>query len=131
MAKKNRGPRPPVVNVSTTTNVNAWDSAAFAKLLSEQAKANETAIKQLESSMAQAGANQQMLAEQIAQSTMMKDIKEALIAQLQDKQFTEAKKEAIKESLGFASKAAGIAPNKPIVEVNDTVSRWQMLAGIK
>jgi len=96
MAKKNRGPKPPVVNVSTTTNVNAWDSAAFSKLLTEQAKANETAIKQLESSMAQAGANQQQLAEQIAQSAMMKDIKEALIAQLQDKQFNEAKLEAIK-----------------------------------
>jgi hypothetical protein len=76
--------------------VNAWDSAAFSKLLSEQAKANETAIKSLESSMASAGANQQQLAEQIAQSTMMKDIKEALVAQLQDKQFTEAKQEAIK-----------------------------------
>jgi len=98
MAKRNskNQPKPPVVNVSTTTNVNAWDSAAFSKLLSEQAKANETAIKQLESSMAQAGANQQQLAEQIAQSAMMKDIKEALIAQLQDKQFTEAKQEAIK-----------------------------------
>jgi len=46
--------------------------------------------------MAQAGANQQQLAEQIAQSAMMKDIKEALIAQLQDKQFNEAKLEAIK-----------------------------------
>jgi hypothetical protein len=98
MAKKNRGPRPPVVNVSqsVSTTVNAWDSAAFSKLLSEQAKANETAIKSLESSMASAGANQQQLAEQIAQSAMMKDIKEALIAQLQDKQFTEAKVEAIK-----------------------------------
>jgi len=98
MAKRNSKNQPatPVVNVSTTTNVNAWDSAAFSKLLSEQAKANETAIKQLESSMAQAGANQQQLAEQIAQSAMMKDIKEALIAQLQDKQFNEAKLEAIK-----------------------------------
>jgi len=98
MAKRNskNQPKPPVVNVSTTTNVNAWDSAAFSKLLSEQAKANETAIKSLESSMAQAGANQQQLAEQIAQSAMMKDIKEALIAQLQDKQFNEAKQEAIK-----------------------------------
>jgi hypothetical protein len=76
--------------------VNAWDSTAFSKLLSEQAKANETAIKSLESSMAQAGANQQQLAEQISQSAMMKDIKEALIAQLQDKQFNEAKQEAIK-----------------------------------
>ena len=98
MAKRNskNQPKPPVVNVSTTTNVNAWDSAAFSKLLSEQAKANETAIKQLESSMIQAGANQQQLAEQIAQSAMMKDIKEALIAQLQDKKFNEAKLEAIK-----------------------------------
>jgi hypothetical protein len=41
-----------------------------------------------------------------------------------------SKKSTIKESLGFASKAAGIAPKKPILEVNDTVSRWQMLAGI-
>ena len=42
-----------------------------------------------------------------------------------------AKKSTIKESLGFASKAAGNAPQKQIVEVNETVSRWQMLAGIK
>ena len=41
-----------------------------------------------------------------------------------------SKKSTIKESIGFASKAAGIAPKKQIVEVNDTVSRWQMLAGI-
>jgi hypothetical protein len=40
-------------------------------------------------------------------------------------------KSTIKESLGFASKAAGVAPQKQIVEVNETVSRWQMLAGIK
>jgi len=40
-------------------------------------------------------------------------------------------KSTIKESLGFASKAAGMAPQKQIVEVNETVSRWQMLAGIK
>ena len=99
MAKKNRGPRPPVVNQTITQSVSigqTWDSAAFTKLLSEQAKANDTAIKALESSMAQAGANQQQLAEQIAQSAMMKDIKEALIAQLQDKQFNEAKQQAIK-----------------------------------
>jgi hypothetical protein len=42
-----------------------------------------------------------------------------------------SKKSTIKESLGFASKAAGMAPQKQIVEVNETVSRWQMLAGIK
>jgi len=37
-------------------------------------------------------------------------------------------KSPIKESLGFASKAAGVAPKKPIVD--ETMSRWQMLAGI-
>jgi hypothetical protein len=41
-----------------------------------------------------------------------------------------SKKSIVKESLGFASKAAGVAPKKPIVEVDATVSRWQMLAGI-
>jgi hypothetical protein len=42
-----------------------------------------------------------------------------------------SKKSTIKESLGFASKAAGVAPKKQIVEVNDNISRMQMLAGIK
>jgi len=41
------------------------------------------------------------------------------------------KKNTIKESLGFASKAAGVAPQKQIVQVDETVSRWQILAGIK
>jgi hypothetical protein len=41
-----------------------------------------------------------------------------------------SKKSIVKESLGFASKAAGVAPKKPIVEVDATISRWQMLAGI-
>jgi hypothetical protein len=40
-------------------------------------------------------------------------------------------KSQIKESLGFASKAAGVAPKKQIVEVNDSISRMQQLAGIK
>jgi hypothetical protein len=39
-----------------------------------------------------------------------------------------SKKSTIKESLGFASKAAGVAPQKPIVD--ETMSRWQTLAGI-
>jgi hypothetical protein len=39
-------------------------------------------------------------------------------------------KGAIKESLSFASKAAGVADRKPIVENNDFVSRMQKLAGI-
>jgi len=41
-----------------------------------------------------------------------------------------SKKTAIKESLGFASKAAGIAPKKQIVESNDVISRMQKLANI-
>ena len=44
---------------------------------------------------------------------------------------TTGNKTQIKESLGFASKAAGVAPKKQIVEVNDNISRMQMLAGIK
>jgi iron only hydrogenase large subunit-like protein len=39
-----------------------------------------------------------------------------------------ANKSTLKESIGFASKAAGMAPKKPIVD--ETMSRWQMLAGI-
>lgn len=42
-----------------------------------------------------------------------------------------AKKDTIKESVGFASKPAGNAPKTPIVESNDFVSRWQKIAGIK
>lgn len=96
MAKKNRGPRPPVVNVNTSTTVNAWDSTAFSKLLSEQAKANETAIKNLESAMQTAGANQQQLAEAIAQTTMMKDMKDILLAQLNDKRADQLKEKQLK-----------------------------------
>ena len=39
-------------------------------------------------------------------------------------------KKQIKESLGFASKAAGVAPKKAIVESNDVISRMQRLANI-
>ena len=38
----------------------------------------------------------------------------------------------IKENLGRASKAAGVAPTKqPIVEVDSQVARWQKLAGLR
>lgn len=41
-------------------------------------------------------------------------------------------KKPIRESIGFASKPAGIVPKaKPIVEQNDIVDRWQVLAGIR
>jgi hypothetical protein len=39
-------------------------------------------------------------------------------------------KKAIKESLGFASKAMGVAPKKTIVESNDVIARMQKLANI-
>ena len=39
-------------------------------------------------------------------------------------------KTQLKESLGFASKAAGMAPRKPIVENNEWVTRMQKLANI-
>ena len=40
-------------------------------------------------------------------------------------------KTQIKESLGSASKAVGVAQKAPIVEVDAQVARWQKLAGIK
>ncbi len=43
---------------------------------------------------------------------------------------TEKVKSQIKESLSFASKAAGVADRQPIVEGNDFVARMQKLAGI-
>jgi hypothetical protein len=36
----------------------------------------------------------------------------------------------VNESRSFASKAAGVAPTKPILENNDFVARMQKLAGI-
>jgi len=39
-------------------------------------------------------------------------------------------KKQIKESMGFASRAAGVAPNKAIVESNDVITRMQKLANI-
>lgn len=46
------------------------------------------------------------------------------------KESFEAKKQ-LKESIGFASQAAGIAPKQPIIEQDNMMSRWQKLAGIK
>jgi hypothetical protein len=43
----------------------------------------------------------------------------------------ETKKSSLKESVGFASKAMGNAPARPIVEADAFVTRWQQLAGIK
>jgi hypothetical protein len=41
-----------------------------------------------------------------------------------------APKKPLKESLGFASRAAGIAPRQQIVESNDAIARMQKLANI-
>ena len=46
------------------------------------------------------------------------------------KESFEAKKQ-LKESIGFASQAAGIAPKQPIIEQDNMMGRWQKLAGIK
>ena len=43
---------------------------------------------------------------------------------------TTSKKNTIKESIGFASKAAGVAPKQPIVEGDAAIRRMQQLAGI-
>ena len=43
----------------------------------------------------------------------------------------DTKKSSLKESVGFASKAMGNAPARPIVEADAFVTRWQQLAGIK
>jgi hypothetical protein len=50
---------------------------------------------------------------------------------LQDTISAAPKKSSLKESVGFASKAMGNAPARPIVEADAFVSRWQQLAGIK
>ena len=45
--------------------------------------------------------------------------------------FNETKKAQLKESIGFASQAAGIAPKANIVDADPFINRWQTLAGIK
>jgi hypothetical protein len=45
--------------------------------------------------------------------------------------FTETKKAQLKESIGFASQAAGVAPKATIVDADPFINRWQTLAGIK
>lgn len=60
-------------------------------------------------------------------------VKEAeLVFETLSEGFT-TKKTSVNESLihGGASRAAGVAAKKPIMEANDQVTRWQKLAGIK
>jgi hypothetical protein len=44
---------------------------------------------------------------------------------------SDTKKGSLRESVGFASKAIGHAPARPIVEADAFVTRWQQLAGIR
>lgn len=53
-----------------------------------------------------------------------------LFESIQSSDFGASKKSQIKESLGFASKAAGVAPKTTIVESNDVIARMQKLANI-
>jgi len=59
-----------------------------------------------------------------------KNIYETLQESLTSMTSTSNAKSQIKESLSFASKPAGVADRKPIVENNDFVARMQKLAGI-
>ena len=54
-----------------------------------------------------------------------KVIYESLVSNL-----STSKKNSIKESIGFASKASGVAPKQPIVEGDAAIRRMQQLAGI-
>jgi hypothetical protein len=59
------------------------------------------------------------------------NVKEAkIVFESLNNAITTPAKKTIKESLGFASKAAGVAPNRTIVESNDVISRMQKLANI-
>ena len=60
-----------------------------------------------------------------------KNVKEAkLVYESLSDSITTKTKNTIKESVGFASKAAGIAPAQPIVESDAAIRRMQQLAGI-
>jgi hypothetical protein len=63
-------------------------------------------------------------------STSVKEV-ENTYKTLQETVSAETKKSSLKESVGFASKAMGNAPARPIVEADAFVTRWQTLAGIK
>jgi hypothetical protein len=62
-------------------------------------------------------------------ATTPKQAKE-LFESIQSSTLGASKKSSIKESLGFASKAAGVAPKSTIVESNDVIARMQKLANI-
>jgi len=63
-------------------------------------------------------------------ATTPKQAKE-LFESIQKSDLGASKKSSIKESIGFASKAAGVAPKTTIVESNDVIARIQKLANIR
>lgn len=69
----------------------------------------------------------------IASFDKAKTVKEAkaVFETLQENLNTAPAKKQIKENLGFASKAAGVAPKQQIVESDDAIARMKKLAGLK
>jgi len=61
-------------------------------------------------------------------ATTVKEVKTAY--EIMNESFS-IQKGQLKESVGFASKPAGVAPKANIVESEQFISRWQKLAGIK
>ena len=61
-------------------------------------------------------------------ATNVKDVK--TVYNTLSESLTIRTKSTIKESVGFASKAAGVAPKQPIVEGDAAIRRMQQLAGI-
>lgn len=61
-------------------------------------------------------------------ATNVKEVK--VVYESLTESLTTKTKSTIKESVGFASKAAGVAPAQPIVESDSAIRRMQQLAGI-
>ena len=60
------------------------------------------------------------------------NVKEVKLVYESLKEATQKKnREIVRESVGFASKPAGVAPKANIVEADQFINRWQKLAGIK
>jgi hypothetical protein len=62
-------------------------------------------------------------------ASSVKEVK--LVFETLNESIKETPKTIVKESLGSASKPAGVAAKAPIVEVDPQVARWQKLAGLR
>ena len=63
-------------------------------------------------------------------SINVKEVK-LIFETLNEGMVSNATRTPIKESLGSASKPAGVAKKAPIMEIDPQVARWQKLAGLK